>query len=194
MEVNQFINMILDMAEYFERTKPPTDKAIRLWCSDLGFIPATARHGVLEILKRLDTWPRNVPAAITVALREWRAKNPEAQRELRDCRDCGGEGLLHLRRLEKEIDGRERWAGPYLFRCLQCDQVQMGIPGVFLASALREGWKEDSPENYREVFAPVARKVQHCTNPVKTGIRERLAGIDQIVEQQAAMAAERCGR
>ena len=106
MDSGTFKASIYELSLYFER-KLPGDETIRQWCNEVQAIPNTHAQEILAECKKMETWPKNLPAAfwrLSSIIKEKngedkqyaihpRRLNPKAYAK-QDCLKCHGEGLI----------------------------------------------------------------------------------------------------
>lgn len=106
MDSRTFQAAIYELSLYFER-KLPGDETIRQWCNEVQLIPNGHASEILAECKKMETWPRNLPAIFwrlstiigekngddkTYAIHP-RRLNPKAYAKS-GCPQCNGEGLI----------------------------------------------------------------------------------------------------
>lgn len=102
-----FDHLIRELSAFFERTKPPASRTMDLWFNEVQHIPVKYLSPLIAWAKTLETWPRNLPAALRskcVELMEEdgssnkyaihpRRLNPQNYAK-QDCSKCAGKGLI----------------------------------------------------------------------------------------------------
>lgn len=106
MDSGTFKAAIYELSLYFER-KLSGDETVRQWADEVMSIPAAHVREIVSECKKLDNWPRNLPAMFwrfsnlitekngensTYKLHP-RRLNPKAYAKL-NCPQCKGEGLI----------------------------------------------------------------------------------------------------
>lgn len=106
MDSGTFKSAIYELSLFFER-KLPGDETIRQWCNEVQSIPNKHAQEILSECKKLDNWPKNLPATfwrLSAMIGEKngennqyaihpRRLNPKAYAKP-GCPQCKGEGLI----------------------------------------------------------------------------------------------------
>jgi len=105
MDAGTFKAAIYELSLYFER-RLPGDETVRQWCNEVQSIPAGHVPVILSEVKKLETWPRNLPAVfwrLSSQIAEMNGENnryalhPRRLHPKRyakaNCQKCHGEGL-----------------------------------------------------------------------------------------------------
>ncbi|MFA4826492.1 MAG: hypothetical protein WC593_15180 [Methanoregula sp.] len=101
-----FKQAIYELSLYFER-KPPRDETIAQWCEEVRDIPEHHTKEIMAVAKRLESWPRNLPAFMWAKSMEFGEKNGESNAQVihdrrfhpdrwanKACQKCHGEGIV----------------------------------------------------------------------------------------------------
>ncbi|MFA5381839.1 MAG: hypothetical protein WC356_01650 [Candidatus Micrarchaeia archaeon] len=101
-----FKSAIYELSLYFER-KPPRDETITQWCEEVRDIPENHIKDLLAEVKKLESWPRNLPAFMWAKSMEIGEKNGDSKaNEIHDrrfhpdkwanpeCPKCKGSGVV----------------------------------------------------------------------------------------------------
>jgi hypothetical protein len=106
MDQRTFQESALELSHFFER-RLPGDETMRLWANEVQSIPNAHAFEIMGEIKKLDAWPKNLPAIMwrisyTIAERNGennqyaihpRRLHPKAYAKL-NCPKCHGEGLI----------------------------------------------------------------------------------------------------
>lgn len=106
MDKRAFQSAVFDLSIFFER-KPPSDSAVTQWFEEVSHIPNSHIHEICGDFKRLESWPRNLPAFMvrkSAELAETRGENNKKyaihprRRRPQDyakagCVKCAGKGV-----------------------------------------------------------------------------------------------------
>jgi DNA-directed RNA polymerase subunit M/transcription elongation factor TFIIS len=118
MEQFEFIKIIKDLCDYYERPKEPRQGTIELWFGKVKSIPSEPINWISKKIEDdYDSFPRNLPGAMWGAFREWQQANPHRMTEKQyfDCPECS-KGLIYA----KNIKNGHSYG--YVFRCAMCRQ------------------------------------------------------------------------
>jgi hypothetical protein len=101
-----FKRAIYELSVYFER-REPKDETISLWCEEVQGIPEHHMNTLIAEAKKLEAWPRNLPAFLWYKSLELSEKNGENKnQEIHDrrfhpdkwanksCPKCHGKGVV----------------------------------------------------------------------------------------------------
>jgi hypothetical protein len=119
VELFEFSKILKEIGDYYERTKEPRHGTIDLWFDKVKHIPTEPIPWIVSKIEAdNESFPRNLPATLWGAFREWMQMNPDkvaCVQTFRECPDCS-EGLIWAR-MEKN---GHRYT--YVFRCARCKQ------------------------------------------------------------------------
>jgi len=111
----------LDIFEYFQYVKKPSESQIEQWHEKVRFIPNEAVDWIVSQITDGDKMPRNLPKEI---IKQWynyrKAHKEKTIPEQYDyCEDCGGHGTHLFRKLE-DVYNPPMWIS-YVAMCSKCD-------------------------------------------------------------------------
>jgi hypothetical protein len=106
MDKRTFQSAVFDLSIYFER-KPPSDATVSQWFEEIAHIPNSHIQEICGDVKRLESWPRNLPAFMvrkSSELSETKGENNQYAIHPRrlhphlyakaTCPQCKGKGLI----------------------------------------------------------------------------------------------------
>lgn len=168
----------LDIFEYFQYVRQPSNSQMSQWHEKVKFIPLVAVDWIVSQITNGDKMPRNLPKAFVAQWYAYRKahKDKSVGEQLEYCDDCYGHGTHMFKKLDHNYNP-PMWIS-YIAMCSKCDNWQKHFGSVcrnggriYIENKPIGGYVPKVPAVTRQEIIDLGFEYQGQDNPMEERIK-----------------------